>query len=80
MRLTVGSGCTSARSFHASAVVWRPCDVIMPGYQTQIHELTFGQLTYVIRALAEKQQYADPDHTAAKAGISSAQWSLFGRP
>ncbi|ACD59957.1 hypothetical protein AZ54_08165 [Xanthomonas oryzae pv. oryzae PXO86] len=52
----------------------------MPGYQTQIHELTFGQLTYVIRALAEKQQYADPDHTAAKAGISSAQWSLFGRP
>ncbi|AZR23254.1 class I SAM-dependent methyltransferase [Xanthomonas vasicola] len=51
----------------------------MPGYQTQIHELTFGQLTYVIRALADKQQYADPDETAAKAGISSAQWSLFGQ-
>lgn len=51
----------------------------MPGYQTQIHELTFGQLTYVIRALADKQQYADPDESAAEAGISSAQWSLFGQ-
>lgn len=51
----------------------------MPGYQTQIHELTFGQLTYVIRALADKQQYADPDESASDAGISSAQWSLFGQ-
>lgn len=51
----------------------------MPGYETQIHELTFGRHTYVIRALADKQQYADPDQTAASAGISSAQWSLFGQ-
>ncbi|WP_355603845.1 methyltransferase domain-containing protein [Xanthomonas cannabis] len=51
----------------------------MSGYQTQIHELTFGQQTYVIRALADKQQYADPDQAAADAGISSAQWSLFGQ-
>ncbi len=51
----------------------------MSGYQTQIHELTFGQQKYVIRALADIQQYADPDNTAADAGISSAQWSLFGQ-
>ena len=51
----------------------------MPGYQTQIHALTFGQHTFSIRALADKQQYADPDQTAADAGISSAQWSLFGQ-
>lgn len=42
----------------------------MPGYQTQIHALTFGQHTFSIRALADKQQYADPDQTAADAGIS----------
>jgi len=51
----------------------------MPGYQTQMHQLTFGQRTYAIRALADKQQFADPDLTAADAGISSAQWSLFGQ-
>ncbi len=51
----------------------------MPGYRTHIHQLTFGQRTYAIRALADTQQYADPDQTAADAGISSAQWSLFGQ-
>lgn len=51
----------------------------MPGYRTQIHQLTFGSRTYAIRALADTQQYADPDLTAADAGISSAQWSLFGQ-
>lgn len=51
----------------------------MPGYQTHIHDLTFGRHAYRIRALSDVQQYADPDELALAAGISSSQWSLFGQ-
>lgn len=50
----------------------------MSGYQTQISDYAFGEQHFRIRALSDLQQYADPDASAAEAGISSAQWSLFG--
>ncbi|ANB17063.1 class I SAM-dependent methyltransferase [Dokdonella koreensis] len=51
----------------------------MPGYAT--HQLTvrLSGHDYRIEALSDLQQFADPDGTAARAGISSAQWSLFGQ-
>lgn len=51
----------------------------MPGYTTRIHDLRIGDHAYRIRALSDLQQFADPDHHAERAGISSAQWSLFGQ-
>jgi len=51
----------------------------MPGYTTRLLVLRFGGLDYRIRALGDLQQFADPNHHAARIGISSAQWSLFGQ-
>jgi predicted nicotinamide N-methyase len=48
------------------------------GYQTQISDYAFGDQHFRIRALTDLQQFADPDALAQGAGISSAQWSLFG--
>lgn len=50
----------------------------MPGYDTHIRTLSFGGHDYRIRSLVDVQQFADPDGNAERAGISSAQWSLFG--
>lgn len=51
----------------------------MSGYHTRLLTLHLGGLDYRIRALSDLQQYADPHGEAAQAGISSAQWSLFGQ-
>jgi predicted nicotinamide N-methyase len=51
----------------------------MPGYTTRLLVLRFGGLDYRIRALGDLQQFADPNRHAARMGISSAQWSLFGQ-
>jgi predicted nicotinamide N-methyase len=51
----------------------------MPGYQTRILDVTIGGQPYRLRALADKQQFSDPDGSAESAGISSASWSLFGQ-
>ena len=51
----------------------------MPGYDTQIHTLRFGAIDLRIRALSDRQQYADPDDHAKRVGIGSANWSLFGQ-
>jgi len=51
----------------------------LPGYDTRIHTLRLGDRDYRIRALSDRQQYADPDEHALRAGISPAQWSLFGQ-
>ena len=51
----------------------------MPGYATRLLTLRFGGLDYRIRALSDLQQFADPHGRAERAGISSAQWSLFGQ-
>ncbi len=34
---------------------------------------------YRLRVLTDRQQFADPDGDAERAGISSAQWPLFGQ-
>lgn len=49
------------------------------GYRTRIIELRLGGLDYRIRALADRQQFADPQGRAERAGICSAQWSVFGQ-
>lgn len=51
----------------------------MPGYTTRLLTLRFGGQDYRIRALSDLQQFADPSGLADRAGISSAQWSLFGQ-
>lgn len=51
----------------------------MPGYKTRKLNVRIGNENFLIRALSDKQQYADPDGAAARAGISSATWSLFGQ-
>jgi predicted nicotinamide N-methyase len=51
----------------------------MPGYTTRQHSVRLGGHDYLIRALSDRQQYADPDGLARKAGISSALWCLFGQ-
>ncbi len=48
-------------------------------YKTVEHRVSVaGQSPLYIRALADKQQFFDPDEKAAQRGISSAMWSLFG--
>lgn len=43
---------------------------------TGTHQI--GGREFQVRALADRQQFDDPDGLAAQLGISSAQWSLFG--
>lgn len=52
----------------------------MPGYLTRKVTLRIGGHDYRLRALSDLQQFADPHHAAARTGISSAQWALFGQP
>lgn len=51
----------------------------MPGYSTQITLVPLGGHNYQIRSLSDQSQYADPQGQAQRAGISSAQWGLFGQ-
>jgi len=51
----------------------------MPGYATRQLSVRLGGHEYRIRALSDRQQYADPDGLARKAGISSSLWCLFGQ-
>ena len=51
----------------------------MPGYTTRELTIRLGGRDYRIRALSDKQQFADPDGMAERAGISSSLWSLFGQ-
>lgn len=51
----------------------------MPGYLTRNIALRIGGRDYAIRALSDRQQYADPQGHAERAGISSALWCLFGQ-
>jgi predicted nicotinamide N-methyase len=50
-----------------------------PGYQTQMQAVMIdGVAALQIRSLLDRQQYWDPDGEAARRGISSAAWPLFG--
>lgn len=51
----------------------------MPGYTTRQFDVRLGGHDYRVRALSDRQQFADPDHLAARIGISSALWCLFGQ-
>ncbi len=43
---------------------------------TSVHRIGAG--AYTIRALRDRRQFWDPEGEAARAGISSASWPLFG--
>lgn len=51
----------------------------MPGYSTRLLTVHLGAHDYRIRALSDRQQFADPFGLAERIGISSAQWCLFGQ-
>jgi len=50
----------------------------MMGYEVDTTTYSIGADDYHIRSLLDRQQYWDPDGHAARAGISSASWPLFG--
>jgi len=51
----------------------------MPGYETKHQSVPIqGAADLEIRCLLDRQQYADPLGVAARLGISSATWPLFG--
>lgn len=50
----------------------------MPGYSVKIVKLRIDGRDYRLRTLSDRQQFADPDGVAERAGISSASWPLFG--
>lgn len=50
----------------------------LPGYTVETVTLRIGSGDYHIRSLGDRQQFSDPDGAAARAGISSAAWPLFG--
>ena len=51
----------------------------MPGYTTRELVVCLGGHDYRIRALSDRQQFADPHQLAERIGISSSLWSLFGQ-
>src|SRR5436190_13534520 len=51
----------------------------MPGYRTKQERIAIaGVDDLVIRSLLDRQQFADHDGAAARIGISSAAWPMFG--
>jgi predicted nicotinamide N-methyase len=51
----------------------------MPGYETKQESIVIpGAANLVIRSLLNGQQFSDPHGEAARLGISSATWPLFG--
>jgi len=50
----------------------------MNEYRVRYQTLEIGGLDIHLRTLRDLNQYADADGSAARAGISSAQWPLFG--
>lgn len=51
----------------------------MPGYTTRQLTVLLGGHDYRIRALSDRQQFADPHGDAERIGISPALWGLFGQ-
>ena len=50
----------------------------MSGYRLRTQEVDIGEQHFSLRVLHDKQEYCDADGAAERAGISSAQWGLFG--
>lgn len=51
----------------------------MSAYLTRLLDIRIGGRDFRVRALQDLQQFHDPEGTADHAGISSAQWPLFGQ-
>jgi len=51
----------------------------MPGYAIKLLTVRIADVDYRLWVLADKQQFADADGAAARTGISSANWPLFGQ-
>jgi predicted nicotinamide N-methyase len=51
----------------------------MSGYAVQMITVDIHDRPFRLRVLSDQQQFADPDGDAERAGISSAQWPLFGQ-
>lgn len=51
----------------------------MQGYQVRKLDVEVGAFKGQIRALSDHMQYSDPHGSAARAGICSASWSMFGQ-
>lgn len=51
----------------------------MTGYSARIIDVDVLGEPFRLRVLSDRQQYADPDGDAERAGISCAQWPLFGQ-
>ena len=50
-----------------------------PGYETRMQRIVLpGGEDLIIQSLLDRQQYFDPDGAAARLGICSASWPLFG--
>ncbi len=49
------------------------------GYAVRVDRVRVGAQQFSIRALADLNQFHDPEGIAEALGISSAQWPLFGR-
>jgi len=50
----------------------------MPGYETLVLNVPVGTQSFRLKSLRDRQQYVDRDGSAARLGISSATWPLFG--
>ena len=51
----------------------------MPGYAVKQEAIAVaGVADLFIRSLLDRQQFSDPDGSAERLGIGTAQWSLFG--
>lgn len=50
----------------------------MSKIRVRYRTIEFGETDIHVRTLRDKQQYSDDNNTAAKKGISSANWPLFG--
>lgn len=51
----------------------------MSDYQVKYEVITVAGIDYHIRSLLDLQQFSDPEGLATKAGLSSANWPLFGQ-
>jgi predicted nicotinamide N-methyase len=49
-----------------------------PGYEIKIESITGTGASLSLRSLLDRQQFHDPHGEAERAGISAAQWPLFG--
>jgi predicted nicotinamide N-methyase len=50
----------------------------MSAYRVRYETVEFGSLDVHVCALRDKQEFSDDDGEAARLGITSANWSLFG--